>query len=245
MRRFLGIAAGLLTHLLFAATVWHLFWFLQGSAPQRRGELSWDLMLAGQFAAVHSLLLTPGVRAILERWISPSFYGLFFCAASCLGLGLAMAEWRSSPVVVWHATGWAATAIEFAFGGAWLTLFYSLHLSGLGYQTGWTPWRCWVRGEPAPRRQFRPRSAYLIMRHPVYLSFLGLIWFAPIVTLDRALLIAVWTVYVFVGSYLKDRRLQYYLGPTYREYQARVPGYPGMIVGPLARIPWVERGAAE
>jgi methanethiol S-methyltransferase len=83
------------------------------------------------------------------------------------------------------------------------------------------------------------------MRHPVYLSFLGLIWFAPTVTLDRALLIAVWTVYIFLGSYLKDRRLQYYLGPTYREYQARVPGYPGMIVGPLARVPWGEQGAAE
>jgi protein-S-isoprenylcysteine O-methyltransferase Ste14 len=83
------------------------------------------------------------------------------------------------------------------------------------------------------------------MRHPVYLSFLGLIWFVPTVTLDRALLIAVWTVYVFVGSYLKDRRLQHYLGPTYREYQARVPGYPGMIAGPLARVPWGDGGAAE
>jgi hypothetical protein len=39
--------------------------------------------------------------------------------------------------------------------------------------------------------------------------------------------------------------LQHYLGPTYREYQARVPGYPGMILGPLARVPWGERGAAE
>ena len=76
------------------------------------------------------------------------------------------------------------------------------------------------------------------MRHPVYLSFLGLVWLTPTVTLDRAILIAVWTAYIFVGSYLKDRRLQYFLGSRYREYQARVPGFPGMPVGPLARIPW-------
>ncbi len=236
MRQLLGITFGVLTHLLFAVTVWQLFWFLQGSAHHQRGGLSIDLVLAAQFAAIHSLLLTPDVRSRLERWISSAFYGLFFCTITCLSL---------DSVVVWRATGLAALAVEGAFGASWLALFYSLHLSGLGYQTGWTPWRSWLRGEPAPRRRFQPRSAYLLMRHPVYLSFLGLIWFVPTVTLDRALLIAVWTVYVFVGSYLKDRRLQYYLGPMYREYQARVPGYPGMIAGPLARVPWGERGAAE
>jgi methanethiol S-methyltransferase len=245
MRRLLGITFGVLTHLLFAVTVWQLFRFLQGSAHHQRGGLSNDLLLAAQFAAIHSLLLTPKVRSRLERWISPAFYGLFFCTVTCLSLGLVMIQWRSVSVVVWQATGLAARAVEGAFGASWLALFYSLHLSGLGYQTGWTPWRSWLRGERAPRRHFQPRSAYLFMRHPVYLSFLGLIWFVPTVTLDRALLIAVWTVYIFVGSYLKDRRLQHYLGPTYREYQARVPGYPGMIVGPLARVPWGERGAAE
>jgi len=42
--------------------------------------------------------------------------------------------------------------------------------------------------------------------------------------------------YIFVGSVLKDRRLLRFLGPIYRDYQARVPGYPGMPFGPLARV---------
>jgi protein-S-isoprenylcysteine O-methyltransferase Ste14 len=254
MRRALGIASGIVTHLLFAATVWKLYPFLQGAAAARSGPPQWhasagalsiDLLLALQFALVHSALLLPAVRSRLERRIPSAFYGLFFCTATCLGLTLIFWQWRTSAVVVWRATGAAAVAVEMAFAASWLCLFYSLWLSGLGYQTGWTSWRFWMAGQSPPRRKFRPRSAYLIMRHPVYLSFLGLIWFVPTVTLDRALLIAVWTAYVFVGSYLKDRRLQYYLGPTYREYQARVPGYPGMIAGPLARIPWGESGAAN
>jgi hypothetical protein len=51
------------------------------------------------------------------------------------------------------------------------------------------------------------------------------------------LLCLVWTAYVFVGSHLKDRRLVHYTGDAYRSYQARVPGYPGMLVGPLGRVP--------
>ena len=68
-------------------------------------------------------------------------------------------------------------------------------------------------------------------------SFLRLIWFTPIVTLDRLGLIVVWSGYIFLGSVLKDRRLLFFLGDLYRSYQARVPGYPGMPIGPLARVP--------
>ena len=82
-----------------------------------------------------------------------------------------------------------------------------------------------------------PQSVYRFLRHPVYLSVRGLVWFVPVVTLDRAVLIAVWTVYIYVGSVLKDRRLLFYVGDEYRRYQADVPGYPGMPFGPLARVP--------
>jgi protein-S-isoprenylcysteine O-methyltransferase Ste14 len=94
-----------------------------------------------------------------------------------------------------------------------------------------------VRGVPQPRREFVERNAYRVLRHPVYLSFLGLIWFAPLVTLNRVVLMAVWSAYILVGSVLKDRRLVHFIGEDYRGYQSRVPGYPGIPFGPLARIP--------
>jgi hypothetical protein len=51
--------------------------------------------------------------------------------------------------------------------------------SGLGWQTGWTPWWHWARRLPQPKRLFVERGAYRFLRHPVYLSFLGLIWSEP------------------------------------------------------------------
>lgn len=232
--RGLGLAAGLGTQLLFLVTVWYLFWFLQASPPaNREGSLLWNGILSLQFAVVHSWLLFPSTKRWLTQYLATEFYGSLFCAATCLGLILIFVGWQPSPTIIWECRGYGATAITVAFYGSWIMLLYSLSLTGLGYQTGLTPWLYWLRGAPQPRRTFTPRGAYRFLRHPVYLCFLGLIWFTPRMTLDHALLTAIWTAYIFVGSYLKDERLAFYYGEAYRKYQSQVAGYPWIGVGPL------------
>ena len=39
-----------------------------------------------------------------------------------------------------------------------------------------------------------------------------------------------------MGSHLKDRRLLYYIGEPYRQYQERVAGYPFIPAGPLGKV---------
>ena len=255
MRRTLGILFGVATHLLFAFTVWHLVWFLKGPSIAadavgpgislaRGGRASIaaglciDALLAGIFAVPHSVLLLPPVRKrLVAAGIAGPFYGCFFCVATCLTLLLTIFCWQPAPAVVWRWPAPLDTGITWAFVASWAALLYSLFLTGLGWQTGFTPWWRWVRGQQPPARPFVPQSVYRFLRHPVYLSFLGLVWFVPVVTLDRAVLIGVWTVYIYVGSVLKDRRLLFYVGDEYRRYQADVPGYPGISFGPLARVP--------
>lgn len=237
MARILGITFGLATHALFVVTVWYLFWFLKDGAGMEGGNLFYDALLALQFGVVHSVILHPSTRRRLSSIIRPAFYGCFFCVATCLSLLLTIAFWHHSPVVIWSLQGWGRTVMEIAFLAAWPALIYSLALTGLGYQTGWTPFWHWLRGQPLPKREFQPRGAYRFMRHPVYLSFLGLIWLTPVMTLDHAVLTGIWTVYIFVGSAIKDRRLIHYLGNAYRDYQAKVPGYPLLPGGPLGKVP--------
>jgi protein-S-isoprenylcysteine O-methyltransferase Ste14 len=264
MRRSFGIAAGIAVHAPFFVVVWYLHWFLKGDQPaasaadwvglkailqlpsldrQRVSESLWiDFFLALQFVIVHSLLLYPAVRERLTERIGAPFYGLFFCAVTTAGLALTMACWQTGSAVWWEVTGTPRTLIGAGFYGSWVLLFYSFFLNGIGYQTGWTPWWHWVRRRPIPSRPFNPRGIFRMMRHPSYLAFLGLVWFTPVMTADRAILTAVWTVYVFVGSHLKDRRLLHYIGEPYRRYQETVPGYPGFW-GPLGKaraVPAVE-----
>jgi protein-S-isoprenylcysteine O-methyltransferase Ste14 len=247
MSRIFWLAFGASAQLLFVATVFRLFPFLQqgggfrgllaGTASTSWSWLAADGLLAVQFAACHSVLLLPRVRKALGRRIPSAHYGCFFCMATCLSLLLVIEGWQPSVGAAWRLRGHARLAVGIAFVATWGALLYSLSLTGFGYQTGWTPWWAWVRGREQPRRSFEPRGAYRILRHPVYLSFLGLIWLNPEMTLDRVVLTSIWTAYIFIGSSLKDRRLVHYLGASYRGYQARVPGYPFIPRGPLARRP--------
>jgi methanethiol S-methyltransferase len=246
MCRFSGIAFGLATQALFAVTVWHLFWFLKGPPPHDlrasplglAAALGIDSLLALSFVVPHSVFLLPSVRRrLVSAGLYGPFYGCFYCVVTCAALLLTILCWQPTTVVAWR---WAAPfdrVVSAAFAASWVALFSSLALTGLGWQTGWTPWWHWARGLPQPKRVFVERGAYRFLRHPIYASFLGLIWFAPVVSLDRVVLIAVWTAYIFVGSALKDGRLVHFTGDTYREYQARVPGYPVVGFGPLGRIP--------
>jgi protein-S-isoprenylcysteine O-methyltransferase Ste14 len=241
IRRSLGFTIGVAVHLLFAYTVWRLFWFLRAGAsttsagPSGGGSLLINVALALQFSIPHSALLHPSVRRRISKWVAPAFYGLFYTTVSCLSLLTVISCWQTVDPILWRTTGAAQTLCVAGFYLSWTALCYSLHLTGIGYQTGLTPWLAWLRGEPAPRREFKPRGAYRFVRHPVYLSFLGLIWFTPTMTLDHAALTAVWTAYLFVGSWLKDRRLEFFIGEAYRDYERRVPGYPLMPVSPLGR----------
>jgi protein-S-isoprenylcysteine O-methyltransferase Ste14 len=233
-------AFGWIAQGLFAFTVYYLFWFLRGverPAPTTTARaLAIDALLAAQFALLHSTLLLPPVRKLLTRWIPSPAYGVCYCAVTCVSLLAAIWGWQPCGDPVWDLQGAGKMLIRGAFYGSWAMLLYSLYLSGFGNQTGWSSWWPWVRGDAVPKRKFQPRSIFLLLRHPVYLSFLGLVWFVPCMTIDRATLTAVWTVYVFVGSYLKDRRMVHYVGMAYRQYQAEVPGYPGMLAGPLGRL---------
>jgi hypothetical protein len=237
IRRIVGVGLGIAVHGVFAVMVWHLYWFLKGGHIGTRSTGLWlDAGLALQFVVVHSLLLYPAVRERLAAWIPPAFYGLFYCLVTTIGLSLAIGCWQTTSVVLWKVEGLGRQLIDFGFMGSWVALFYSFYLNGIGYQTGLTPWWHWLRRQPVPPRPFRPRGVFRVMRHPAYLSFLGLIWFTPVMTTDRAVLTAIWTIYVFAGSWLKDLRLLRYIGDPYREYMTQVPGYPGMPFGPLAKV---------
>ncbi len=157
--RALGIAVGLATQGGFFVTVWYLFNFLKnGVSAQPSSWLLIDSLLALQFAVVHSVLLHPLTKRRLTRYVAAEFYGLLFCAATCLGLAVVFHFWRGSSHVVWELHGLAAQIMQVCFYASWAALFYSLYLSGLGYQTGLTPWWHWVRRRPLPRRDFVPRA---------------------------------------------------------------------------------------
>ncbi len=235
-RKWVGFLFGVATQLLFLWTAYQLFLFLRfGGASLARFHPASDLGWAFLFAWPHSLLLYPPVTRHMKTYIPGGLHGCIHCCATCISLLLLISNWSVSEAVIWDLKGPAERLMLCAFYGAWIGLFYSLYLTGLGYQTGLLPWYWWLRDMKPSVRKFEIKGAFRWMRHPVYLSFLGLIWFTPRMTMDHAILTLVWTLYVYVGSYLKDRRLAMFIGQPYREYAARVTGFPLIGFGPWGK----------
>jgi protein-S-isoprenylcysteine O-methyltransferase Ste14 len=64
---------------------------------------------------------------------------------------------------------------------------------------------------------------YRWVRHPLYFWGLVFIWLMPQMTVNRLALFAVFSVYLYVGTFFEERRLVEEFGDDYREYQRRVP----------------------
>jgi polyisoprenoid-binding protein YceI/protein-S-isoprenylcysteine O-methyltransferase Ste14 len=141
-------------------------------------------------------------------------------------LALVIGLWRPIPGTVWRLEGDARQAMLVANGAAWVALVYSMSLMGLGYQTGWSSLRRYLAGQPEPRRAFEPRGAYRFIRHPIYVSFLLVSWTTPNMATSHLILSIGFTLYAVAGSILKDRRLAALVGEPYRNYMARVTGFP-------------------
>jgi protein-S-isoprenylcysteine O-methyltransferase Ste14 len=83
----------------------------------------------------------------------------------------------------------------------------------------------YLRGQPLPlpAETLQVSGLYSLVRHPLYLFSLIMLWLTPVMT-DAFLGFAVGTTgYFVVGSQLEERRLAAEFGAAYDRYRSRVP----------------------
>jgi methanethiol S-methyltransferase len=86
---------------------------------------------------------------------------------------------------------------------------------------------------PRSQAEFKERSVYKTVRHPMMLAFLVGFWAAPHMTIGHLLFSGLMTLYILTGIYFEERDLIRAHGQAYRDYRMRV----SML------LPWV--GCAE
>ncbi len=64
---------------------------------------------------------------------------------------------------------------------------------------------------------------YSYLRHPLYVGGLLFIWLSPVMTTSLLALNIVFTLYIFAGATLEERKLAAEFGETYRQYQRKTP----------------------
>ena len=202
----------------------------------RGGVLCLDAGLSLLFFAQHSGMVRRPFRQWLARFMPEAFYPAVYAIASGAALLAVIIFWQEGAPILTIPGGMFRWLIRALFW-AWMLGFIWGGLSLESFDPlGIRPVLDHLGGRAPGRMPFTARGAYLLVRHPLYLFSILMIWSCPGVTTDRLMFNIVWTVWIVVGAFLEERDLVNEFGDTYREYRRKVPMLIPRIIHVAGRI---------
>jgi protein-S-isoprenylcysteine O-methyltransferase Ste14 len=200
------------------------YWTVFGQhtdGPLRTSVVVWNVVLFSAFALHHSVFAREPVRRMLTRsWpnLERSIYvwiaSLLFIAVCKLWLPLAGVIWqidgplRLVPLVL------QIGGIAFSVYGASLIDIWDL--AGIRQLDSHTP--------PATQTmEFTTRGPYGLVRHPIYLGWLLIVFPVGTMTMTRFVFAVVSCVYILVAIPFEERSIRRSSGGGYDRYMKQVP----------------------
>ncbi|MBZ0296027.1 MAG: hypothetical protein K8L99_25935, partial [Anaerolineae bacterium] len=145
------------------------------------------------FGVIHSLLAGQSAKqALRQRLGNYTYHGLYRLLYNLLAvvtlLPAAYLILFRSGAVVWQITGWAAILCLVIQVVGLIGLSVSLLQIDLGQFTGLSQLLAYLRGQslPLPTEPLQVNGVYRLVRHPLYLFSLMVIW--PVLTMTESLL---------------------------------------------------------
>jgi protein-S-isoprenylcysteine O-methyltransferase Ste14 len=192
--------------------VW--WWIDVGDAPQR--AFSWqaaaaDSLLFLAFASHHSILARqPVKRAIGRRLGDDLVRSTYVWVASALLL-LVCLWWRPVGGGGYRAEGWAAAVLRAGQVAGLLLAVLAVRRISVAELAGLAP--------PRPTDDLQQGGPYRIVRHPLYLGWVLIVWGTTRMTGDRLLFAAASTIYLLAAMPLEEADLARQFGDRYRAYR--------------------------
>jgi methanethiol S-methyltransferase len=186
--------------------------------------LLWDTALSLLFFIQHSGMIRRPFRAWMGGLVDPQYHGAIYGIASGVALAFVVLLWQPSQASIFVLTGPARVLA----GGLSLAAFCFFVWAARSLRPfdplGLAPLLAHLRSRPCRAPIFVARGPYRLVRHPLYLAVLVLIWSNPTMTLDRLLFDVLWTAWIFLGARLEEADLLAEYGDAYRAFCREIPG---------------------
>ncbi|MEM1129304.1 MAG: isoprenylcysteine carboxylmethyltransferase family protein [Pseudomonadota bacterium] len=187
------------------------------------GAVALNLALVGLFGFLHSLLARDWIKTRLANILPAASERSTYVVQSSLCLALAMWLWQPLNATIWqvHGVAQSVSFVMFGFGAVlvlWSTFLID-HFELFGLRQVWGH----VRLREMPQPEFKTPALYRVVRHPMQLGILILLFSTPHMTAGHLLFAGSMTLYMFVGLYFEERALLRTFGARYAAYQASVP----------------------
>lgn len=216
--------------ILFAGSIGYFLWFYlfaladrtPAPGPGTSAALNGALFLA--FGLHHSLFARAPLRAWVARMVSPHLERAAYVWIASAAFVLVCLWWVPFGAPIWDAdppARYALRALQAA--GVAFTLWSAGALDALSLAG--------IRqlDAPLPASGIEPSTAalqhtgpYGVVRHPIYLGWLLIVWAAPTMTPAHAEFAALSTSYLIVATFYEERSLRQTFGAAYDDYSRQV-----------------------
>ncbi|MEM9314007.1 MAG: methanethiol S-methyltransferase [Pseudomonadota bacterium] len=233
MKRLLIFSYGIISYALFFLTFLYSIGFVGNILVPRSidsvptmplsSAMAVNLCLLAVFAIQHSGMARPAFKRWLTRYIPEAAERSTYVLMSTIAMAALMAFWQPLGGVIWSVrTPGAATVLIAAYLASWVLLLYATflinHFDLFGLRQVWYA----LRKEEVPTLIFVTPALYRIVRHPIYVAWLGIFWFTPTMTATHLLLALGTTAYILIAIKLEERDLEA-AHPEYAQYKRKVP----------------------
>ena len=224
--RVFSIAGGL----LFASSIAYFIWFyLAGlerrvAGPSALEALTFDAALFALFAVHHSVFARTPVRAWMGRHVSPRLERSIYVWVASVSFLAVCLLWQPAGPMVWDAGGAARLALRaLQLCGVIFTLWSaqaldSLALAGIRQLDAPLP----SSGVETGIVALQDTGPYGVVRHPIYLGWLLIVWPAPVMTGAHLLFAGISTLYLVIATIYEERSLRQTFGAAYGDYARKV-----------------------
>jgi protein-S-isoprenylcysteine O-methyltransferase Ste14 len=175
-----------------------------------------NVILFSIFALHHSLMARTGAKQWITRLVPPGLErAVYVWIASLLFLAVCW-MWQPLPGLIWGTSGalsWLLTASQLI--GVGLTLRAS-QIVGV--------WELAGVQQPDHNKpyEFTASGPFAIVRHPIYLGWILIVFATPVMTTSRLLFAAISSAYLVVAIPLEERSLLNAFPEQYAAYQRRM-----------------------
>lgn len=194
-------------------------WRLRTPAPSSTAvwqDVFANVLLFTIFALHHSVMARTGAKTWLTRRVPPALErSVYVWIASVLFLAVCWL-WQPLPGVIWATSGplfWLLVAVQVI--GVVLTL-RAARIVGVWELAG-------VRQPDHTRPvDFQASGPFGIVRHPIYLGWVLIVFATPVMTTSRLLFAMVSTIYLVAAIPWEEASLVEAFGEKYRVYQRQM-----------------------
>jgi protein-S-isoprenylcysteine O-methyltransferase Ste14 len=179
-------------------------------------DAAFNVVLFTIFAMHHSIMARTGARARVTRIAPPALErSIYVWIASVLFLAVCW-SWRALPGVVWQLHGPATAALYLAqlIGGV-LTIA-AARIVGIWELAGVK------QPDPSKTIEFRASGPFAIVRHPIYLAWVLMVFATPVMTMSRLVFAVVSTLYLVAAIPFEERSLLEHFPEKYGAYQKQM-----------------------